>query len=340
MRNYPKVKVAAVQASPVYLDVNASVEKACKLIREAAAQGVKLIGFPESFLPGYPYWCWMDDPISTMPFTQQFFANALECPGPELGAIARCARENQIYVCIGVTERDGSSVYDTQFMFDNNGNIMGKHRKLRPMHSEKMLWGEGDASTMKVCDTPIGRIGSLISSEHMVPVNSMAMCSQREEIHIASYPALPKKPVNYRDYETHMTLTNCYAVSNACFLILSTQVMNQEILDTLCQDNSEYRKYLQADNEQSVFGGAARILNPDGEIVSNLLPEDEEGIVVADLDLSAIGVANFFGDTTGHYCNPAVWLEVDNSEKRIVRWSGAQGDSSIAYENLIEDCEV
>lgn len=340
MRNYPKVKVAAVQASPVYLDMNASVEKACALIREAAEQGVKLIGFPESFLPGYPYWCWMDDPISTMPFTQRFFAGALECPGPELGTIARCARENQIYVCIGATERDGSSVYDTQFLFDNSGNMMGKHRKLRPMHSEKMLWGEGDASTMKVCDTPIGRIGSLLSCEHMVPVNSMAMCSQREEIHIASYPALPKQPVNYRDYETHMALTNCYAVSNACFVILSTQVMNPEILDILCQDHPEYRTYFRAGEPGSCFGGAARILDPEGEVISSLLPEDQEGIVTAELDLSAIGVANFFGDTTGHYCNPAVWLEIDSTPKKTVRWSSEQEDCTVPYEKIVEESGV
>lgn len=338
MRNYPKVKVAAVQASPVYMNLEASVEKACRLISEAAREGVKLIAFPEAFLPGYPYWIWVDDPVSVMPYTQQFFVQALECPGPDLARIAKCARENNIYVCIGVTEREQSSIYDTQFLFGDDGTLLSKHRKLKPMHSEKMIWGEGDASTMKVVDTPIGRIGALMSCEHMQPVNSMAMCIQREEIHIASFAALPEKPVNYRDFHTYEALTDCYAVSNACYLLMSTQVLNQETFDFFCAGHEEYReRILQGDLKHA--GGRACVLNPEGDIVSNLLAEDEEGYVTADIDLAAIGIANFFGDTTGHYCNPAVWLEVDQTPQKIVRWSGNERDYSISYETMMQAAE-
>lgn len=334
MRKYPKLKVAAVQAEPIFLNMEASVDKACRLIREAAEKGAKLVGFPESFLPGYPYWSWLDDPITTMPFTQQLLTLALECPGIELSKIAKSAKENQIYVCISATERDGSSVYSTQFMFDDQGNLKGKHRKLKPMHSEKMIWGEGDASTMKVYDTPFGRMGSLISCEHMAPMNSMMMCSQREEIHIASYPALPKNPVNYLTYGPNMSLANCYAVSNACFVIFSTQIIGEMTLDILCKEHPEYLNSLPTSMTNGIGGGNACILNPDGDIISDVLPENKEGIVTADIDLSAIGIANFFGDTTGHYCNPAVFLEVDRTPKKIVRAYGEELDSFISYENL------
>lgn len=335
MRNYPKVKVAAVQAASVYMNVEASVEKACGLIKTAALEGAKLIAFPESFLPGYPYWIWVDDPITTMPYTQQFFAQALECPGPELAKIARCAKENHIYVCIGATEREQSSIYDTQFLFADDGTLLYKHRKLKPMHSEKMLWGEGDASTLAVADTPIGKIGSLLSCEHMQPVNSMVMCAQKEEIHIASYAALMKEPVNYRDYYTSCTLANCYAVSNACYLLFSTQVMNQETLDFFCKEHEEFKERLIKDSLLPA-GGRACILDPDGVVISNVLEEGEEGFVTAQIDLAAIGVANFFGDTTGHYCNPAVWLEVDKTPQKVVRWTGKETDPTVSYEVLME----
>ena len=338
MRNYPKVKVAAVQASPVYMDMEASVEKACSLIREAAESGVKLIASPESFLPGYPYWIWVDDPISTMPCTQQFFAQALECPGPELARVAKCAKENHIYVCIGATERESSSVYDTQFLFGDDGTLLGRHRKLKPMHSEKMLWGEGDASTMTVANTPIGRIGSLMSCEHMQPVNSMVMSSQREEIHIASFPALPDEPKNYRDFYTYETLANCYAVSNAVYLLFSSQVLNEETLNFFCGANESYREKV-IKGDLSHAGGHAYILNPDGDIISNTLADNEEGFVTADIDLAAIGVANFFGDTTGHYCNPVVWLEVDRTPQKVVRFGGRKTDIRIPYETMMSEAD-
>lgn len=334
MRIYPKVKVAAVQAGPVYMDMAASLDKACRLIEQAAAEDCKLIAFPEAFLPGYPYWCQVDDPVSTMPYTQMLFAQAMECPGFELSKIAAAARENNIYVLITGTEREQSSVYNTQFLFDNMGNMVNKHRKCKPMHSEKMIWGEGDASTMKVVNTPFGKVGSLISNEHMNAMNSMVMCSQREEIHIASYPALPKSPVNYRTYNPNYATVNCYAISNACYVIMSTQVMDQGTVDLLCKDHPEYLGKLPTCETAGIGGGAACIINPDGLIVSNTLSPDEEGIVTAEIDLAAIGVANFFGDTTGHYCNPAIHLEVNTTPRKVVNFNGSQQDLAISFEAM------
>lgn len=334
MRIYPKLKVAAVQAGPVYMNMDESVKKACKLIAEAADKGAKLIAFPEAFLPGYPYWVWLDDPITTMEFTQMLFSSALECPGLELSKISQAAKENDIYVCISASEREGGSIYMTQFVFDDRGNLLGKHRKLKPMQSEKMVWGEGDASTMQVYNTPYGKMGSLASCEHMSPMNAMIMRAQREEIHIASYPALPKEPVTYQTYNANMSSANFYAVANACYVLFCTQVVNEDVLNLLCGDHPEYLEKIVTCRNGGLGGGNSCILNPDGEIISNSIPEDQEGIVTADIDLSAIGVADFFGDTIGHYCNPAVYLEVDTTPKKVVRMKGNTVDYALSYENL------
>ena len=334
MRTFPKLKVAAVQASPVYMNMDASVEKACGLIRQAAEKGAQLVVFPEAFLPGYPYWCWMDDPISVMPFTQMLYTQALECPGPELSRIATCAMENHIYVNISGTEREGSTVYCTTFLFDDLGNLLGKHRKMKPMTSERMIWGEADASTMQVFKTPIGRLGMLSSIEHMLPAEIMVLCAQVEEIHMASYPALPKEPVGYRTFEPNLSLAISYVITNACYFIMSTDVITEETRDLLCTEHPEYAAYLPTSTGDHLGGGNAFIMSPDALIISDRLDEREEGVVTADIDLSIIGVKNFFMDTTGHYCNPALSLDVDVTPKKPVQFHGTLENDTLRYEEL------
>ena len=196
---------------------------------------------------------------------------------------------------ISATERECSTVFCTQFMFDDQGNLLGKHRKLKPMTSERMIWGEADASTMLVYPTSIGRLGSLISIEYMMPAEIMVMCAQMEEIHLASYPALPKNSVTYRTFEPHLSLAISYVISNACYFIMK----------------------------------------PDAQIISNRLDENEEGIVTADIDLSIIGVKNFFMDTAGHYCNPAISLAVDMTPKKPVTLNGLGDNASMKYEEIL-----
>lgn len=337
MRIYPKLKVAAVQASPVYMNMDASVEKACGLIKEAADRGAKLVVFPEAYLPGYPYWVWMDDPISVMPFTQMLYTQALECPGPELTKIATCAKENKIYVNISANERDNSTVYCTQFIFDDNGNMLGKHRKIKPFTSERMIWGEADASTLQVFDTPIGKLGTLISGEHMFTPEIQALCAQMEEIHMASYAALPAEPIGYRTYDPNLSMALNYVISNACYYIMSTDVITQEMLDLLCSEHPEYANYLPTAEGDHLGGGNAFIMSPDAIIISDKLDEKEEGIVTADIDLAIIGVKNFFMDTSNHYCNPAVKFEIDVTPRKAVQFVGKQIDCSVAYTDMPEE---
>ena len=187
---YPVVKVAAVQAAPEYLDRDATVEKACSLIDKAGSEGAKLVAFPEAFIPGYPWWIWFDEPAAGIPFFIKLYKNAVTVPGPAVQSLSEAAKRNGVYVCISVTEKDGASLYLTQLWFNPNGDLIGKHRKLKPSGAERYIWGEGDASMMPVFDTEIGRLGGLECWEHMVPANMMAMMKKNEQIHVQAWAVL------------------------------------------------------------------------------------------------------------------------------------------------------
>ncbi|WP_211296372.1 nitrilase-related carbon-nitrogen hydrolase [Paenibacillus donghaensis] len=177
MMDYPKYKAAAVQAAPVWLDLEASTEKACRLIEEAAGNGAKIIAFPEAFLPGYPWWILHGDPIMYgMKYWERFYKNSVEIPGSTVSKLSAAAKNNDIYVSISVTEKDGGSLYLTQLWFDNKGNLMGKHRKVKPTIGERTIWGEGDSSMMPVFATAeLGRVGGLQCWEAYHRLSAKAM---------------------------------------------------------------------------------------------------------------------------------------------------------------------
>lgn len=180
MTDYPKFKAAAVQAAPVFLDAEATADKACKLIEKAASGGAKLIGFPEGFISGYPWWVWLTDPITGSPLQQKLMENAVEIPGPVVKKLSEAARKNNIYVCISVSEKEGGSLYLTQLWFNPLGDLMGKHRKMKPSGGERLIWGDGEASMMPVFDTEIGRLGGLQCWEHWIPLNIQAMNANQD----------------------------------------------------------------------------------------------------------------------------------------------------------------
>ena len=164
-------KVACVQAVPEYFDIEAGVEKTIRLIEEAAAGGAKLIAFPECWIPGYPWWAWLDSAISSMQFVQRHFDNCMTADGPEMQRIARAAIDNDTYVVIGYSEKAGSSLYIAQMHIDPATKTMYPRRKLKPTFIERTLFGEGDGSSYFVRDTELGRIGALCCWEHVQPLN-------------------------------------------------------------------------------------------------------------------------------------------------------------------------
>src|SRR5271155_2023998 len=168
-------KAACVQAAPVYMDLTASLAKAERLIEEAAAEGAALIAFPETWLPGYPWFIWLDAPIWGMHFIPRYHANSLVVGSPEFERLRMAARRHHIHVVMGFSERDGGSLYIAQCLIDAEGEVVFTRRKLKPTHVERSVFGEGDGSDFVVAETAIGRIGGLCCWEHLQPLSLYAM---------------------------------------------------------------------------------------------------------------------------------------------------------------------
>lgn len=328
-RKYPKFKAAAVQAAPVYLDLDATVEKACGFIDEAASNGAKLVAFPEGFIPGYPWWIWMGDPcVYGQKYYEKLYKNAIEIPGPAMARLADAAKRNEVYVCVSGTERDGGSLYLAQLWFDPRGNFMGKHRKLKPSSSERIVWGEGDGSMMPVFDTEIGRLGGLMCWEHIVPLNVAAMNSLNEQVHVSSWPSfLPDENALMAAIPCE-TLARYYAIATQTFCIMVSQIYTQEMMDTIAENDFQ-RSFMQ------VGSGHTRIFGPNGLSIGDELAPDEEGIAYADLDLEQLIGCKYLADPAGQYSNPGVLsLNFNQGPLPVTRKVGKPEDMSISFEDL------
>ncbi len=185
--NHPKYKVAVVQAAPVWMDLDATIDKCIALVKEAAANGAKLIGFPETFIPGYPWHIWMGAPAWAIGrgFVQRYFDNALDYNSPEAERLRAAVKKAKLTAVFGLSERDGGSLYLAQWLVGPDGETIAKRRKLRPTHVERTVFGEGDGSHIAVHDRPdIGRLGALCCWEHTQPLTKYAMYSQNEQVHV------------------------------------------------------------------------------------------------------------------------------------------------------------
>ena len=277
------IKVAAVQASPVFLDLAGTVAKAIELIEEAARQGVQLLAFPETWIPGYPFWIWLDSPAWGMQFVARYHQQSVVAGGPEDEAIAAAAQRHGVMVAMGVSERDGGSLYMGQWLYGPDGNVIARRRKLKPTHVERSLFGEGDGSDLKVVATSLARIGSLCCWEHLQPLTKYAMYAQHEQIHIAAWPSfsLYVGAAYALGPELNTAASQIYAAEGQCFVLASCGVVSPAMIEIMC-DTPAKRELLKAG------GGHARIFGPDGAPLGTPLAADAEGLVVADLDLDMI----------------------------------------------------
>lgn len=294
-------KVAVVQAAPVFLNAKAGVEKAIGLIEEAAGKGAKLLAFPEVWIPGYPWWLWLGTPAWGMQFVPQYHANSLRADGSEIAALRATAAKNRINVVMGFSEVDGGSLYLAQVLIGDNGEVLFKRRKLKPTHVERTLFGEGDGSDFQVVPTSIGRVGALCCAEHIQPLSKYAMYSMQEQIHVASWPSftLYRGTAYALGHEVNMAASQIYALEGGCFVLHASAITGQDMFDTLC-DTPEKAQLLNADGGK-VGGGFSMIFGPDGQPLVKALPEDQEGILYADIDLSTIAIAKAAYDPSGHY---------------------------------------
>jgi nitrilase len=300
--SHPKFRAAAVQAAPVFLDLDASIDKAIDLIAQAAKGGAKLIAFPETWLPGHPWFIWLDSPAWGMQFIQRYHDNSLVYGSPQAARLAKAARDNAIMVVMGLSEKAGGSLYMGQWIIDADGATVAARRKLKPTHVERTVFGEGDGSDLAVHDTALGRVGALCCWEHLQPLSKYAMYAQNEQVHIAAWPSfsLYRGGAYALGAEVNNAASRIYAVEGQCFVLAPCATVSAEMITMLCGDDATKRQLLLEG------GGFTGIYAPDGQLISEVLPEGTEGIVYAELDLGMIALAKAAADPAGHYSRPDV----------------------------------
>ena len=326
MLDLPRFKAAAVQTCPIFLDAAATVAKAGSLIREAAANGAQLVVFPEVFVPGYPYWSWIADPVTCSPWFEKLVRASILVPGVEIDAICAAARATGVHVVIGVNERSPVSVgtlYNTLVFIGPDGAILGKHRKLVPTWAEKLTWANGDGSSLKVYDTAIGPLGGLACGENTNTLARFALLAQGELVHAASYISLPVAPADYDMAEAIKVRAMAHSFEGKIFTIVSCSTISDEIITAMEALVPDARARLARTN--SAFSG---IIGPDGRTVGDPLIDDE-GIVYADIDLGRCIQPKQMHDIIGHYNRFDVFdLRVNRSPQAPVTLSGSDASES------------
>ncbi|GAB6848369.1 MULTISPECIES: carbon-nitrogen hydrolase family protein [Paraburkholderia] len=327
MLELPQFKAAAVQAAPAFLQTDATVDKVCRLIEEAADNGARLVAFPEVFVAGYPYWSWIMNPVEASPWFEKLARSAIELPGPEIAKIAQAAARHRINVVIGVNERNRHGIgtlYNTVVTIADDGRILGRHRKLVPTWAEKLTWAPGDASALRVHDTSIGPLGALACGENTNTLARFALLAQGELVHVASYIALPVAPADYDMAEAIKVRAAAHCFEGKLFTIVSCSTVSEEIIEAMAATHPQSRELLARRN--SAFSG---VLGPDGRVIGQPLI-DEEGIVYADIDLSRCIQPRQMHDITGHYNRFDVFdLRVNRRPLQAARF-----EDTAAYDEL------
>mgnify|MGYP001312310219 CR=1 FL=1 len=297
----PPFLAAAVQAVPAFLDLDAAIAKTVALIEQAGARGVRLLAFPEAWIPGYPFWIWSVSPLEAISLSRLYHEASVAAGSKPLARICEAARCNGVHVVLGLSERDHSSLYLGQTIIGADGCILAQRRKPRPTHVERNVFGDGDGSDLAVHDTPVGRLGALNCWEHLQPLVRAAMFAQHEEVHVAGWPSLAAgasgNPAYALGRQVNLAASQVYAAEGGCYVLAATQVVDESVLRVQAQ-------HLGRDVPFPLGGGCSMIYGPDGRALADFLPEDAEGLVVAEIDLGTIAFAKALADPVGHYARP------------------------------------
>ena len=319
MTTYSKFKLAAIQAAPVFFDREASTKKACRLIQEAGAQGATIAAFSETWLPGYPFFIWGSSSDRLLPWkaAAEYLANAVEIPSPFTDQLCAAARRANIDVVIGLVERDSrtqGTAYCTLLFIANDGRILGRHRKLKPSHLERAVWGEGDAIGLTVYERPYGRISGLNCWEHNMVLPGYVLMSQGTQIHIAAWPGSERKapPAPAAMWPRQLVLSRAFASQAAAYVIMVGGLLSsQEVPDT-------YRELA------ATYTGDSCIIDPRVEVIAG--PAKGETILIAEGSTEHILAAKSACDVAGHYSRPDIFqLRVNRTPyQRIVETQGPE----------------
>lgn len=286
------VRAAAVQISPDLERPGGTLEKVLATIDDAARQGVQLIVFPETFLPYYPYFSFVRAPVASGAEHMRLYDEAVVVPGPVTHAVSERARRHGMVVVLGVNERDHGSLYNAQLIFDTTGELLFKRRKITPTFHERMIWGMGDASGLKVAQTSIGKVGALACWEHYNPLARYALMTQHEEIHCSQFPGSLVGPIFGEQIE--VTIRH-HALESGCFVVNSTGWLTESQIESITKEPGL---------QKALRGGCnTAIISPEGQHLAPPLREGE-GLVIADLDMSLITKRKRMMDSVGHYARP------------------------------------
>jgi nitrilase len=292
------VRVAVVQAAPVVLEREATVRKACDLIADAGRQGARLVLLPEAFIPAYPRGMTFGTVVGARSQAgrrayARYWDNAVDVPGPATAALGAAARAAGVYAAVGVVERQrairGGTLFCTLIYLGPDGRLLGAHRKLKPTAAERLVWGEGDGSTLTAVATPFGTLGGLICWENYMPLARMALYQQGVDLYLA--PTADAR-------EAWQATIRHIAVEGRCFVLAANQYLTRAMMPRDWEDVS--------DGDEDFCRGGSAIVGPLGEYLAGPL-FDAEGILTADLDLDLVTQARFDFDVVGHYNRPDVF---------------------------------
>lgn len=304
-----KFRAAVVQAESVWNDLDGGIDKLIALSREAKAGGADVVAFPEVWLPGYPWFLWLDSVPWQSQFLLPYASNSLEIGGAQWKRIEKAAADIGIAIAFGYSERFGASLYMGQAFIDAEGKTLATRRKLKPTHVERTLFGDGDGSDVSVTDTAVGRVGSLNCWEHLQPLTKYAMFSQDEQLHIAAWPSFSifEGVATALGPEVNVGASRQYAAEGQAFVLAPCGVIGAAA-QALYTDTDLKKQFL------ALGGGHARIFGPDGGSLAEPLDPTTEGLLFADIDYSAILAAKNAADPVGHYSRPDVFtLRFENA---------------------------
>ncbi|MHA2100103.1 MAG: carbon-nitrogen hydrolase family protein [Candidatus Kariarchaeaceae archaeon] len=304
------VKVAVIQDSPIIMDRDATIDKVAELTKKASDKKAKIVLFPEAFIPAYPRGMHFGAKVGSRTDDgktdfHRYSSNSIPIPSPSMDRLSEIAKINEVFLIVGIIEKDSqyskSTLYCTIIYFDPSGKYLGKHRKLKPTGSERLIWGEGDGSTLTAVDTPYGTVGGLICWENYMPLARTAMYSKGVHIYLA--PTADAREV-WQSTIRHI------ALEGRCFVLASNQFITKDMYP---EDLAGYSD-LESSPDVMSAGGSA-IIDPNGKYLAGPL-WNEAGILIADLDLSWIEKTRYDFDVVGHYARPDVFQLVVNEKEQ------------------------
>lgn len=289
------VKAAAVQISPVLYSREGTIEKVVRMIAELGKKAVQFATFPETVVPYYPYFSFIQSPYQLIAGSEhlRLLDQAVTIPSAATDAISKACKNAGIVVSMGVNERDGGTLYNTQLLFDADGSLIQRRRKITPTYHEHMIWGQGDGSGLRVIDSKVGRIGQLACWEHYNPLARYAMIAGGEQIHSAMYPGSIFGELFAEQTEVNIRQ---HALESACFVVCATAWLDPNQQAQIAKDTGG--------NISPISGGCfTAIVAPNGSLIGEPL-RSGEGVVIADLDFSLINKRKQLMDSVGHYSRP------------------------------------